>query len=300
MCEGAPRDRRSRGDQRADRSRPQPAATGCREWRTSPRRHRLGAGAARRGGGARADGPRPQPRRMRVDPNPLLAVGMKLRLVVHAETRETPLILHAVVDRDDGERGLVLRFCDLSAELTRYLDYVIHALPLVIDDDDDEGCLITELLEASYLTPACASVTTIRTLVRVVRRPRCGRERDDVGARVARSGRPSQDARAVAATVNTAPRAASGVPSANAAESAIGPPAGSRPAPRSAAGAPRPRCDWLPDRAREARSPRSSSRRRDRPPRPRACRRSRDCAGRPVAVSRCTGHAPVWAWSSQK
>ncbi len=86
---------------------------------------------------------------MRVNPNPLLAIGMNLRLAVHAETREAPLILHAVVDRDDGEHGLVLRFCDLSAELSRYLDYVIHALPLVIDDDDDEGCLVTELLEAS-------------------------------------------------------------------------------------------------------------------------------------------------------
>jgi PilZ domain-containing protein len=86
---------------------------------------------------------------MRVDPNPLLAVGMKLQLAVHAETREMPLVLQAVVERDDGERGFVLRFCDLSAELSRYLDYVIHALPLVIDDDDDEGCLITELLEAS-------------------------------------------------------------------------------------------------------------------------------------------------------
>ena len=86
---------------------------------------------------------------MRVNPNPLLAVGMNLRLAVHAETREQPLILHATVERDDGELGLVLRFRDLSPELTRYLDYVIHALPLVIDDDDDEGCLITELLEAS-------------------------------------------------------------------------------------------------------------------------------------------------------
>jgi hypothetical protein len=86
---------------------------------------------------------------MRVDPNPLLAVGMNLRLAVHAETRETPLVLNAIVMRDEGEQGLMLRFQDLSAELSRYLDYVIHALPLVIDDDDDEGCLITELLEAS-------------------------------------------------------------------------------------------------------------------------------------------------------
>jgi len=26
---------------------------------------------------------------------------------------------------------------------------VIHALPLVIDDDDDEGCLVAELIEAT-------------------------------------------------------------------------------------------------------------------------------------------------------
>jgi hypothetical protein len=88
---------------------------------------------------------------MRVDPNPLLAVGMNLRLAVHAETREAPMILHAVVDRDDGDLGLELRFRDLSPELSSYLDYVIHALPLVIDDDDDDGCLVAELLEASSL-----------------------------------------------------------------------------------------------------------------------------------------------------
>ena len=86
---------------------------------------------------------------MRVDPNPLLAVGMNLRLAVHAETREAPMILSAMVVRDDGEQGLLLRFRDLSAEVSRYLDYVIHALPLVIDDDDDEGCLIAKLIEAN-------------------------------------------------------------------------------------------------------------------------------------------------------
>jgi len=74
---------------------------------------------------------------------------MNLRLAVHADTREVPMILSAMVVRDDGEQGLLLRFRDLSADLSRYLDYVIHALPLVIDDDDDEGCLVTELLEAS-------------------------------------------------------------------------------------------------------------------------------------------------------
>ena len=126
---------------------------------------------------------------MRVNPNPLLAVGMKLRLAVHAETRETPLILNAVVDRDDGERGLVLRFGDLSAELSRYLDYVIHALPLVIDDDDDEGCL-----DHGAARGELTAIATFDPGARPGREMARGaaRERDDVGARVARSGRPAR------------------------------------------------------------------------------------------------------------
>ncbi|HKA14188.1 MAG TPA: PilZ domain-containing protein [Myxococcota bacterium] len=126
------------------------AAEGCGAERRESDRHRLDRSVASLGDeAARVLMGRDLSRGgMRVNPNPMLVVGMKLSLAVHAETRDAPLILHAVVDRDDGERGLVLRFCDLSAELSRYLDYVIHALPLVIDDDDDEGCLVAELLEA--------------------------------------------------------------------------------------------------------------------------------------------------------
>jgi hypothetical protein len=86
---------------------------------------------------------------MRVSPNPLIAVGMNVRLAVHSDTREAPLILTAAVDRDDGEHGLVLRFHELSAEAAHYLDYVILTLPLVDVGEEDQGCLITELLEAS-------------------------------------------------------------------------------------------------------------------------------------------------------
>ena len=119
---------------------------------------------------------------------------MKLRLAVHAETREMPLILHAVVDRDDGERGLVLRFCDLSAEasaLSRLRDPRAAArdrrrrrrgLP-------DHGAARGELIALDA-----------RTLVRGRETARgAARERDDVGADIARSGRPAQRARAVAA-----------------------------------------------------------------------------------------------------
>ena len=192
---------------------------------------------------------------MRVSPNPRLAVGMKLQLAVHTETRETPLILSAVVDRDDGERGLVLRFCDLSAEAGRYLDYVIHALPLVIDDDDEEGCLIAELLEANCRLPS-SSVTSIRTLVRVVRR--LGVRPANVTTWVPASSAPGVHCKApvpLPRSAKTAPRAASGVPSANAAESASAP-AGSRPRTSIRSGRPTAALRSAADRARGARSPR--------------------------------------------
>jgi hypothetical protein len=84
---------------------------------------------------------------MRVSPNPLLSLGMKVRLAVHTDTREAPLVFAAVVERDDGERGLALRFDELSEEAGHYLDYVLLTLPLVDVGEEDSGCLITELLE---------------------------------------------------------------------------------------------------------------------------------------------------------
>jgi hypothetical protein len=86
---------------------------------------------------------------MRVSPNPLLEVGMKVRLAVHQESREEPLVFGAGVERDEGERGFVLRFDALPPEVAHYLDYVLLTLPLVDVGEDDSSCLITELLEAS-------------------------------------------------------------------------------------------------------------------------------------------------------
>jgi hypothetical protein len=86
---------------------------------------------------------------MRVSPNPLLAVGMDLSLAVHAGDRETPLVVRARVYRDEGERGMVLRFHELSGEASRYLNAVMDDLDLVDVDADGQGCLVTEVLEAS-------------------------------------------------------------------------------------------------------------------------------------------------------
>jgi hypothetical protein len=86
---------------------------------------------------------------MRVDPNPTLQLGADLLLAVHAAGQETPLVVRAKVHRDDRERGMVLRFHELSPEATRYLNHAMDHLPLLEADDDESGCLVTEILEAS-------------------------------------------------------------------------------------------------------------------------------------------------------
>jgi len=84
---------------------------------------------------------------MRVDPNPNLRLGEDLRLAIHLGDREAPLVVGARVHRDDRERGMVLRFHELSAEASRYLNRTVDTLPLV-DPERGEGMLVTEILES--------------------------------------------------------------------------------------------------------------------------------------------------------
>lgn len=82
---------------------------------------------------------------MRVQPCPGLEIGMELDLAVHVDERDRPLVVRARVHRDDGERGLVLRFHELDAEVCHYLNDLMDRLP-VVDADDGEGYLVTEIL----------------------------------------------------------------------------------------------------------------------------------------------------------
>ena len=83
---------------------------------------------------------------MRVQPNPELSIGMELQLAVHVENRDAPLVVRARVHRDDGERGLLLRFYELEPETCRYLNDMMDQLPLVDAGEDGEGYLVTEIL----------------------------------------------------------------------------------------------------------------------------------------------------------
>jgi hypothetical protein len=85
---------------------------------------------------------------MRVDRHPALELGSDVQLAVHTTTRDTPLIVRAKVHRDNGDRGMVLRFHALSPDATRYLNEVMDNLPLADADEEGEGCLVTEILEA--------------------------------------------------------------------------------------------------------------------------------------------------------
>jgi hypothetical protein len=86
---------------------------------------------------------------MRVAPNPALFVGQLLRVALYGSPGETPLVLEARVARDDGERGLVLRFGAASDSAGRYLKKLLDALP-VLDGGRSPapGLVVSEILEA--------------------------------------------------------------------------------------------------------------------------------------------------------
>ena len=66
---------------------------------------------------------------MRVAPQASLAVGDAVKLVVHGGGGCAPVVVKAVVARDEGRDGLVLRFEGLSAAAGASLERIVAALP---------------------------------------------------------------------------------------------------------------------------------------------------------------------------
>ena len=84
---------------------------------------------------------------MRVNPNPLLIVGQNVRLAIHVGDREIPLVVTARVHRDDGERGIVLRFHGLEPEAARTLNQMLEILPVIEPGAKAEsGMIVSEIL----------------------------------------------------------------------------------------------------------------------------------------------------------
>jgi len=98
---------------------------------------------------------------MRVDSSSTLAVGDELQIALHAPGQKTPLVMRAAVQRDDGERGLLLHFLDVSPEAVTCLEQILQPLPELsetsetseapeTDAENEDGApdfIVSEILE---------------------------------------------------------------------------------------------------------------------------------------------------------
>jgi hypothetical protein len=66
---------------------------------------------------------------MRVEPHPDLELGSTVRVALYGGEGEEPLTLDATVTRDDGDRGLLLRFTDLPDKAAELLELLVTRLP---------------------------------------------------------------------------------------------------------------------------------------------------------------------------
>jgi hypothetical protein len=87
---------------------------------------------------------------MRTDPNPSLAVGDKVTVALPLLPGHTPLVVKAVVARDDGDHGLLLLFRDVTEEAASYLRHNSNLLPIsdtAFEDEEPAGVIVSEILD---------------------------------------------------------------------------------------------------------------------------------------------------------
>ena len=87
---------------------------------------------------------------MRIEHHEDLAIGDRLRVAIYDASRATPMVVEAVVDRDDGPGGLVLRFDGIDAMMGQQLESLVASLPPVECLTDGEtgamGTVVSEIL----------------------------------------------------------------------------------------------------------------------------------------------------------
>lgn len=92
---------------------------------------------------------------MRIGPSETVSVGDVLSVALHCGNEIEPLVVHADVIRDDGDKGLILTFKDLSPTATDHLEKIIASstpISTPVSSDDLEECtksniVIGEMLE---------------------------------------------------------------------------------------------------------------------------------------------------------
>lgn len=84
---------------------------------------------------------------MRVDAHPEIGLGSKLKLALHAGPRTEPVLVDAIVDRDDGDEGVFLRFLDVRDEVEREIGSMMRRLTVTSGDDDASNLVVSELID---------------------------------------------------------------------------------------------------------------------------------------------------------
>ena len=90
-------------------------------------------------------------RGMRIEAHEDLSIGDRLRVAIYDASRAAPLVVEAVVERDDGREGLALGFEDLDEMMSSQLEELVASLPPVECLADGEvgamGTVVSEILD---------------------------------------------------------------------------------------------------------------------------------------------------------
>jgi hypothetical protein len=86
---------------------------------------------------------------IRVEPHPEIALGDRLRIAIYEAISAAPILVDAVVIRDDGARGMVLRFRDVSTGVAREIERVLEGPPQLEMDGGEVGAgvVVAELID---------------------------------------------------------------------------------------------------------------------------------------------------------
>ncbi len=86
---------------------------------------------------------------VRVEPHPELALGDRVRIAIYDSAAVAAIVLQGEVERDDGARGVVLRFIDVSDEEAREIARVLEGKPQIEAPGGEAGRAVRvgELLE---------------------------------------------------------------------------------------------------------------------------------------------------------
>ncbi len=90
---------------------------------------------------------------MRVDTHPELGIGFQCKLALHAGPRSEPVLVEAMVDRDDGEEGVFLRFLNLTGEIEREIEKMMRRLDVSSVEGDEGNLVVSELIEVQGAAP---------------------------------------------------------------------------------------------------------------------------------------------------